>query len=112
MLKYNLDRSIISLAKKVRSAGFYDESCRIMKLSDKGKDVVKIMEQVFEKDLGSFLSQERANNLAMAVLYYDKTSDDLEQYIHDGLMKTNESYYDAERKNKISDKILCRQDMD
>lgn len=101
MLKFDIDTGLITLAKQIRKAGFKKQANKILKLSDKSKQTVQILEDSF-KELGPFLSREKANNLSMAVLYYD-SGDDLETYIHDSLLKTNESYYDAERKNKISD---------
>ncbi len=103
MSLFNIDESLYKLAQYIYKSGHKREAHKILKLSNRGKEVVQVLEKVFSKDLGPFLSRERANNLAMAVLYYnpDKTSLDIEEYIHDGLLKTNESFYDAERRTKI-----------
>ena len=92
------------LARFVKCAGYPKSADKIMRLSNKPAQVVDILQTVFSPSLGEFLGQERANNLAMAILYYDHTSDDIHEYLHDGLLKTNEPFYSAERKNKLSDK--------
>jgi len=101
-LHSRFDNSLYHLARHVRQAGFKNEADRIMRLSNHSKAVVETLQKVFKPMLGDDLSVERANNLAMAVLYYNE-GDDLHQYIHDALLKTNESFYDKERTHKLTD---------
>lgn len=99
-----LDNSFCHLARYIKKTGYKKQADKIMRLSRQPKAVVEILKKTFTPALGAFLGQERANNLSMLILYYEPgNSTDLHEYIHDSLMKTNESFYDAERKNKISD---------
>lgn len=97
------DQDLYKLARFVQQSGYPKSADKIMRLSNKPAQVVDILKTVFTPGIGEFLGQERANNLAMAVLYYD-SKHDLHEYLHDGLIKTNEPFYSAERKNKLSDK--------
>jgi len=91
------------LAKQVRHAGFKKEANRILKLSDKSKQVVEILVDTFKNEFGPDLALERANNLAPAILYFDPNDRDFETDIHDLLLRVNESHYDADRKRKLTD---------
>ena len=104
MLKFdNIDEGLVRLARSVRKAGYKKQANKIVRLSSKSEQVVDILIDSFKNDLGPDLALERANNLSLAVLYYEPREDDIETYIHDGLMKTNESFYRDVRKRTLSD---------
>jgi phage FluMu protein gp41 len=102
MLPY--ENSFLFLAREIRLAGFPEHADRILKLSGRDEQVVSVLTEVFQDELGETLARERASNLAAAILYHEPEDPPLVEDLQQGLLLVNKPHHAGDYEGPLSDR--------